>query len=114
VSLPPTTRRSPSPFVAGTLLLVLAAGLAAPAVWLLGPRRWPLALGLLAILLLLFGAVERRWQSLAASWQRRALDRTLAAGRGRFRVLTGGKGKRKGNGHDREAGEGPDGPRWLM
>ena len=107
-------RRRPSPWLAGSLLLVLAAGLAAPAAWLLGSRSWPLALGLVALLLLLFGAVERLWQSASGLWYRRSLDRKRTAERGRFRVLLGGKGKRKGNGHDRDADEGPDGPRWVM
>jgi hypothetical protein len=110
----PPTRLRRSPFVAGTLLLVLAAGLVAPAAWLLGARRWPLALGLLALLLLLFGAIERLWQSLSGLWYRRAFDRTRSAERSRFRVVLGGKGQRKGNGHDRDAGEGPDGPGWVM
>jgi hypothetical protein len=105
-----------SPWLAGALLLLLAAGLAAPAVWLIGPRRWPLYVGLLAGVLLVFGAVERSWQSVTISWQRRALARAQAAQRSRFQVLMGGKEekKRKGNGHARDAGEGQDGPGWLM
>ena len=105
-----------SPWLAGALVLVLAAALVAPAAWRIGSgsRGWAIYLGLLALVLLLFGAVERLWQSLAGSWYRRSMARTRAAERGRFRVLLGGKGKRKGNGHDHDADEGQDGPRWLM
>mgnify|MGYP001766548095 CR=1 FL=1 len=105
-----------SPWLAGALLLLLAAGLLAPAVYLVGVRRWPLYAGLLAALLLVFGAVERLWQSAALAWQRRAVARMQAAQRSRFQVLEGGKEekKRKGNGHAKDAGEGQDGPRWVM
>ncbi len=105
-----------SPWLAGSLLLLFAAGALAPVLWLAGPRRWSLYAGLLALLLLAFGAVERLWQTTALAWQRRALARTQTAQRSRFQVLEGGKEekKRKGNGHDRDVGEGQDGPRWVM
>jgi hypothetical protein len=104
-----------SPWLAGAVLLLLAAGLLAPAVYLIGARRWPLYAGLLAVLLLLFGAVERLWQSAAASWQRRSFASAQTARRSRFQVLVGGKEKKgKGNGHARDASDGQDGPRWVM
>jgi protein-S-isoprenylcysteine O-methyltransferase Ste14 len=99
-----------SPFLAGTLLLALAAGLIAPAVSYFGWRHWPYYAGALAVLLLAFGTVERLWQS-------RALPRPprTDAKRRRFRLVSGGKTKGKGNGH---AHAGPDdsqdGPRWVM
>jgi hypothetical protein len=100
-----------SPWVAGALLLALGAGLAAPLVYWLGPRAWPLAVGALVLLLLLFGALERLWQ-------RRVLPGPPRPGRGRFRVLTGGKGKGNGHAGDGEKDDGPDGeddkPRWVM
>jgi hypothetical protein len=103
-----------SPWLAGLLLLALAAALVAPVAWHLGLRRWPIHLGLLAILLLLFGTAERLWQSVAGSWYRRSLARMRAAARP-FRVLPGGKGRRKGNGHDHDLDQGhDDGPRWVM
>jgi len=99
-----------SPWIAGALLLALGAGLAAPLLYWLGPRAWPLALGALAILLLVFGALERLWP-------RRALPSPRRAARRRFRVFTGGKGK--GNGHAQDLpADGPedddDKPRWVM
>jgi hypothetical protein len=97
-----------SPWVAGALLLALGAGLAAPLLYWLGPRAWPLALGALAILLLVFGALERLWQ-------RRALPSPPRPSRGRFRVLTGGKGKGNGHADDPEKdGSDDDKPRWVM
>jgi hypothetical protein len=108
-----------SPWLAGALLLVLAASLVASTACLIGSRHWSLYAGLLAIVLLLFGAVERLWHSVEGLWQRRSFGRTRAADRSRFRVVPGGKGKGKGNGHARDAGEGHadddgDGPRWVM
>jgi hypothetical protein len=112
VSVPLLVRLRRSPWLAGVLLLVLAASLVAPAACLIGPRHWALSAGLLAIVLLLFGAVERLWQ-------RRSSGRTRAAERSRFRVVPAGKGKGKGNGHARDAAEGHtdddgDGPSWVM
>ena len=94
-----------APWLGGAVLLALAVGLTAPVAYALGVRRWPLLVGLAAVLLLLFGAVERLWQ-------RRPLPRPQrAAGRLRFRVVPGGKG----NGRDPDAGD-DDGekPRWVM
>ena len=95
-----------SPWLAGALLLALAAGIVAPlAVWL-GWRRWPLLVGLAAGVLLLLGGVERLWQ-------RRPLPRrTRMVDRRRFRVVPGGKG----NGHAQDLHEDDHGdkPRWLM
>ena len=57
-------------------------------------------------LLLLFGAVERLWQSVTGCWLRHSARRKLAADRSRFRVVPGGKGKGKGNGHAHADAEG--------
>jgi membrane protein implicated in regulation of membrane protease activity len=104
--MPDLARLRRSPWIAGALLLALAAGLAAPVVLWLGAHRWPLAVGLAAALLLAFGSLERLWQ-------RRPLPRpTRAADRRRFRVVPGGKG----NGHadDVQPDDDGDKPRWLM
>ncbi len=113
MSLMPRLRRSP--WLAGTLLLALAASLVVPVAVLFGLRRWSVYAGLAAVFILLFGAVERLWRSRPLPRRGRPVDRS------RFRVVPGGKGKGTGNGHaadvprDREAqgGEG-DKPRWLM
>ncbi len=72
----------------------------------LGPRRWPLLVGLAAGLILLLGGLERLWQRRPLPRRHRAADRT------RFRVVPGGKG----NGHAHDAGKDDDGdkPRWVM
>ena len=111
MSLMPRLRRSP--WLAGALLLALAAALVAPVAILFGLRRWSVYAGLAAVFVLLFGTVERLWQSRPLPRRSRPVDRS------RFRVVPGGKDK--GNGRaadlpeDREAqgGEG-DKPRWLM
>ncbi len=110
--LMPRLRRAP--WLAGALLLVLAASLVAPLAFLLGARRWSSYAGLAAMLLLLFGAIERLWQRASFPRRQRPVDRS------RFRVVTGGKAKGKGNGHasdvpeDREGKGGGDKPRWVM
>jgi hypothetical protein len=94
-----------APWLGGAVLLALSGGLTAPVAHALGVRRWPLLLGLAAVLLLLFGGIERLWQ-------RRPLERRhRAARRLRFRVVPGGKG----NGRDHETTD-DDGekPRWVM
>ncbi len=118
--------RSPRPpWLAGALLLGLVAAVVVPLVSYLGAQaRLPLGLrpiaswawagGLVAIALLLFGTLERLWQSLLGLRYRRSLASTRAAAKGRFKVVAGGRTKEKGNGHARDAGEGPDGPGWLM
>jgi len=101
----PLARLRGSPWLAGSILLALAAGLAAPVLFWLGLRRWPAWVGLAALLLLLFGWLERLWQ-------RRPVSRPpRVAARRRFRVVPGGKGN--GDAHDvpDDAGEKP---RWLM
>ncbi len=104
-----------SPWLAGALLLLLAAGLVAPAAWLIGSRSWVLYAGLVAVVLLLFGALERLWQSVVGLWLQRSARRKLAAERSRFRVVPGGKVERKGNGHSQDADDRQDdGPRWVM
>jgi hypothetical protein len=104
--MPLLNRLRRAPWLGGALLLALAAGLVAPLAFSLGPRRWPLLVGLAAVLILLFGGLERLWQRRPLPRRRRAADRT------RFRVVPGGKG----NGHAHEAGKDDDGdkPRWVM
>ena len=94
------------PWLAGLLLLVLAVAFAAPLVGVLGAARWPYLVGLVALLLIAFGAVER-------FWQQRSLPRPRRVGlRRRFRILPGGK---KGNGHaEDESDDSGDKPRWVM
>jgi hypothetical protein len=104
--MPPLSRLRRAPWLGGALVLALAAGLIAPLAVALGPRRWPLLVGLAAGLLLLLGGLERLWQSRPLPRRRRVADRS------RFRVVPGGKG----NGHAHEAGKDDDGdkPRWVM
>ncbi len=102
-----------TPCLSGLLLLVLALAVVAPAVYAFGWRRWPIHAGLLAVAVLLFGWIERRWHSRPLPRRFRALDRS------RFRVVPGGKGKGKGNGQAHDAqGDSPDDdgdkPRWVM
>jgi hypothetical protein len=100
-----TLMRRP-PWLAGLLLLVLAVALVAPLVAVVGTARWPFLVGLAALLLVGFGALERSWQQLSLPRPHRLVQRR------RFRILPGGK---KGNGH---AQDGPDDsdekPRWVM
>jgi len=101
--MPTLSRPRSAPWLAGALLLALAAGLVGPLAYTLGWSRWPLLAGLGAGLILLFGVLERLWQ-------RRPLPRPhRAADRSRFRVVPGGKG----NGHD-STKDGGDKPRWVM
>jgi hypothetical protein len=100
------------------LLAVLALGLAAPLGYALGARAWPFLLGLVALLLLLFGWVERRIDAFRTP---RRKPRRAAT---HLRVLAGGKGN--GHAHDDETddeapGQGGsgrggkgDGPGWVM
>jgi membrane protein implicated in regulation of membrane protease activity len=104
--MPSLSRLGRTPWLAGALLLALAAGLAAPIFYFLGPGRWPLFVGMAAALLLVFGAVARRWQSRPLPRPRRSKDRS------RFRLVPGGKGN--GHAHDDPAGDSGDEPRWLM
>ncbi len=103
--MPLLARLRRASWLGGAVLLALAVGLTAPLAYALGVRRWPLLLGLAAVLLLLFGGVERVWQRRPLARRRRA------AGRLRFRVVPGGKG----NGHDHDSTD-DDGekPRWVM
>jgi hypothetical protein len=100
-----TLMRRP-PWLAGLLLLVLAMGLVAPLTGVFGTERWPYLVGLVALLLIAFGGLERVWQQLSLPRPHRLVRR-----RG-FRILPGGK---KGNGHTED---GPDDtgdkPRWVM
>jgi hypothetical protein len=101
----PLARLRRAPWLGGAVLLALAVGLTAPVAYALGVRRWPLLLGLAAVLVLLFGGLERLWQ------RRPPARRHRAAGRLRFRVVPGGKG----NGRDPDSTD-DDGekPRWVM
>jgi hypothetical protein len=103
--MPPLSPLRRAPWLGGTVLLALAAGLTALGAYALGVRRWPLLVGLAAGVLLLFGGLERLWQ-------RRPLSRPpRVAGRHRFRVVPGGKG----NGHDHDSTDDDgDKPRWVM
>jgi len=100
----PLGRLRRAPWLSGALVLVLALGILAPAVYTLGLRRWPLSAGLLALLLLAFGAVERLWR-------RRAVTRPPKP-RKKFRVVPGGKGN--GHAYDLEGDDTTDKQRWLM
>jgi len=100
----PLGRLRRAPWLSGDLLLVLSVGLAAPAAWALGVRRWPFYVGLLAALLLLQGALERLWQ-------RRAATRPPKARR-RFKVVPGRKGN--GESYDLATDDSTDKQRWLM
>lgn len=96
------------PWLAGLLLLVLAAAFVAPLVAAFGAARWPWLVGFAALLLVAFGALERFWQRLSLPRPRRVGQRR------RFRILPGGK-KEKGNGHaEDEPDDGEDKPRWVM
>jgi hypothetical protein len=94
-----------SQWLAGALVLALVAGLVAPLAFWLGLGRWPLLVGGAALLLLLFGWVERLWKSRPVPRPHRVADRR------RFRVVPGGKG----NGHsDDTPDDDGDKPRWVM
>jgi len=103
--MPLLARLRRAPWLGGAVLLALTVGLTAPVAYALGVRRWPLLLGLAAVLLLLFGGVERLWQ------RRPLARRHRAAGRPRFRVVPGGKGN--GGSHDSTDDDGEK-PRWVM
>jgi hypothetical protein len=100
-----TLMRRP-PWLAGLLLLVLAVALVAPLIAVLGTARWPYLVGLAALLLIAFGALERFWQRFSLPRPHRVVQRR------RFRIVPGGK---KGNGHA-EDGQDDSGerPRWVM
>ena len=103
--MPPLAKPRRAPWISGAVVLALAVGLTAPVAYALGMRRWPFVVGLAAVLLLLFGGVERLWQ-------RRPLDRRRrTASRLRFRVVPGGKGN--GRDHDTTDDDGEK-PRWVM
>ncbi len=101
-----TLMRRP-PWLAGLLLLALAVAFVAPLVAVLGTARWPYLVGLVALLLIAFGGLERLWQRLSLPRAHRVVKK-----RRRFRILPGGK---KGNGHtEDESDDSGDKPRWVM
>jgi len=99
-----------APWLTGAVLLLVAAAPLLPLARHFGRRYWPFYAGLAALLLLLLGWLERRWQGRPLPGRFRVAERKIA--RSRFRVVPGGKG----NGHDRDGSEGGEGdkPRWLM
>jgi hypothetical protein len=98
---------SKAPWLTGTALLLLLALFLAPLAVRFGPRYWAFYAGAGALLLLFAGWLERLWRGRPLP---RARPRRL--GRGRLRVVKGGRG---GNGRAGEPGdEGTDEPRWLM
>ena len=100
----PLGRLRRAPWLSGALVLVLAVGMLGPAIYAFGPRRWPLYVGMLAVLLLTFGAVERLWG-------RRAVRRPPKS-RKNLRIVPGGKGN--GHTYDLEGDDTTDKQRWLM
>ena len=95
-----------SPWIAGLLLLALATGLVAPLAYRWGARYWAFYVGLAAVMLLAFGAIERAWKTPRPPRPPR--------NRSKLRVLPGGRG----NGHDKdfdlEKDDSTDKQRWLM
>jgi hypothetical protein len=100
----PLGRLRRAPWLSGALVLVLAVGMLGPVIYAFGPRRWPLYVGMLAVLLLTFGAVERLWR-------RRAVRRPPKS-RKNLRIVPGGKGN--GHTYDLEGDDTTDKQRWLM
>jgi hypothetical protein len=100
----PLGRLRRAPWLSGALVLVLALGVLAPAVYTFGLRRWPLSVGLLAALLFTFGAVERVWRRWAVTRPPRS--------RKNLRIVPGGKGN--GHTYDLKGDDTTDKPRWLM
>jgi hypothetical protein len=99
--------RRRAPWVAGALLLALVGLPLVAAGARFGLRHWPFLLGAGAILLLLAGWVEKRWQS-------RALPRlgATSGARKRFRLLRGGGAK--GRPPQLDADDDSEEPKWLM
>jgi len=95
-----------SPWIAGFLLLALAAGFVVPLGVRWGLSYWPFYAGLAAALLLLFGWIEKLWKTPRPPRPPR--------NRSKLRVLPGGRG----NGHDKDfdlaKDESTDKQRWLM
>jgi hypothetical protein len=98
----PLGRLRRAPWISGALVLALALGMLGPAIYVFGLRRWPFSVGLLAVLLLTFGAVERR---------RRAVRRPPRS-RKSLRIVPRGKGN--GQTYDLEGDDTTDKQRWLM
>jgi hypothetical protein len=108
--MPLLTRLRRATWLSGAVLLLVIGLLVAPAAYRLGTSRWPLLLGLAAMLVLLAGWVETAWRS-------RPQPRRRWIGRSRLRLVTSGKGRDKGNGHAADLHDPPDDddkPRWVM
>jgi hypothetical protein len=94
-----------APWLAGASLLALAAALVLLLALRFGLRAWPYYVGLVAMLVLLAGWLERRLQA------RPLFARPRGRGSARLRVLPG----RKGNGGTTDPeGTEEDRPRWVM
>jgi hypothetical protein len=103
----PLARLRRAPWIGAAVVLALAAGLTAPVAYALGVRRWPLVVALAAVLLVLFGALDRLRR-------RRTLPHPpRAATPHRLRVVRGGKGNGRPHDHDTTDDDGEK-PRWLM
>jgi len=89
-------------WVAGTVTLAAAAGLAAAVGLWLRLRSWPVYLGLGLVTLLLMGWIERQWRL-------RRRPPTPSRTRGRLKVIRGGKAD-----YDLEKDDSTDTQRWLM
>lgn len=106
--LPAWWRRRP--WLPGVVLLLLALGLATPALLLVERRGFAVFAGVAALLLLALGSLERLWQTRPLPGRRRS------AARSRLRLVAGGKtaGKRNGEAQDPPGTTGGDGPGWVM
>ncbi len=94
-------------WISGAVVLALTLALVAPVAYALGVRRWPLVVGLAALLFLLLAGVQRLRR-------RRTLPPSPRPASGlRFRVVPGGKGNGRPHDHDTTDDDGEK-PRWLM
>src|SRR5262245_49905830 len=97
-----TFRRAP--WFSGALALILVVGIVAPTAYALGVRHWSFHVGLIAMAVLLMGAVERMWQH--------RQSRRPPKARRRFKVVPGRKGN--GEAYDLAEDESTNKQRWLM
>jgi len=106
--LSPLRRRAP--WVAGAVLLALV-GLPLLGAALRFDIRWPYLLGAGALLLLLAGWLERRWQSRPLS---PPTARSRSKARSRFRVVDGGRAKQDRSPEPGADDDNDEDPKWLM